>query len=313
MGCSISAQPGYFKSYKKQSGGRIYDLALAERFGPLDSDALSYRELACMYGSSFWEAYPEQAVYYFGQVAAMRVERCIGWTARALPGRLDPICRPVGPGRRRCAAQIQYELSGDASVAATAIYAAEQCNPPTPTANASETETLTATFLPSKPLRPRQLPADSVRRQSRQSLPKPGPGSRASRPNPHAGDTSHLDGDSNHRSHHDGNTYRGLSPRFDGDDDCGAVSYARRGSYPMKPTTRGLLVRLSLIAMILGGAVVAGLLLFLVARQLTLSSYISTGGGSLFQPSPSTPAAPGESGQPAQGRAAHRSRRSNQP
>jgi len=57
---------------KKESNleGGIYDLALAERFGPLDSEAENYRNLARIYmiGSSFWEAYPEQAVYYFRQV-----------------------------------------------------------------------------------------------------------------------------------------------------------------------------------------------------------------------------------------------------
>jgi LCP family protein required for cell wall assembly len=69
----------------------------------------------------------------------------------------------------------------------------------------------------------------------------------------------------------------------------------------MSSSSRRLLIRLSLIAMILGGAVVTGLLLFLTARQLTLSSYVSTGGRPLFQPNPSTPAAPGERVQPAPG------------
>jgi TPR repeat protein len=47
--------------------GGAYDLALAERFAPLDVQANSWRELARLYlfGSSFWEVMPEQAVYYF--------------------------------------------------------------------------------------------------------------------------------------------------------------------------------------------------------------------------------------------------------
>jgi tetratricopeptide (TPR) repeat protein len=53
-------------------GGGAYDLALAERFAPLDVQATSWRELARLYlfGSSFWGVIPEQAVFYFSQVAA---------------------------------------------------------------------------------------------------------------------------------------------------------------------------------------------------------------------------------------------------
>ena len=53
-------------------GGGIYDLTLAERFGPLDFSAITFRNYARLYliGSSFFEALPEQAVYYFSQVAA---------------------------------------------------------------------------------------------------------------------------------------------------------------------------------------------------------------------------------------------------
>jgi hypothetical protein len=52
--------------------GGIYDLALASRFGPLDVQSLSSRDLARLYitGNSFFEVYPEEAVKYFSQVAA---------------------------------------------------------------------------------------------------------------------------------------------------------------------------------------------------------------------------------------------------
>src|SRR5574341_761169 len=52
--------------------GGMYDLSLAERFGPLDAEADNWRNLARLYviGLSFWEVYPEQAVFYFSQVAA---------------------------------------------------------------------------------------------------------------------------------------------------------------------------------------------------------------------------------------------------
>ncbi|MCL4560499.1 MAG: hypothetical protein M1281_07790 [Chloroflexi bacterium] len=53
---------------KLQEG--LYDLALAERFGPLDGEALGYRSWATLYltGASFWKVDWKQALYYFGQV-----------------------------------------------------------------------------------------------------------------------------------------------------------------------------------------------------------------------------------------------------
>lgn len=52
--------------------GGIYDLTLAERFGPLDGTADGTRTWARMYiiGASFWELDWAQAVNYFEQVAA---------------------------------------------------------------------------------------------------------------------------------------------------------------------------------------------------------------------------------------------------
>jgi tetratricopeptide (TPR) repeat protein len=52
--------------------GGIYQLALAERFGPLDNTANGLREGARMYitGATFWELDWAQAVTYFAQVGA---------------------------------------------------------------------------------------------------------------------------------------------------------------------------------------------------------------------------------------------------
>jgi len=49
----------------------IYDLGLAERFGPLDTEADGLRTWAQYYilGASFWEVNWKEAVFYFGQVA----------------------------------------------------------------------------------------------------------------------------------------------------------------------------------------------------------------------------------------------------
>jgi tetratricopeptide (TPR) repeat protein len=51
----------------------LYDFALAEKFGPLDGQALQYREWArlYLYGNAFWLAYPEDAIYYYGQLVGM--------------------------------------------------------------------------------------------------------------------------------------------------------------------------------------------------------------------------------------------------
>jgi tetratricopeptide (TPR) repeat protein len=51
--------------------GGIYDLALAERFGPLDNEAQGYLSWARIYltGASFWEINWEEAVNYFSQIA----------------------------------------------------------------------------------------------------------------------------------------------------------------------------------------------------------------------------------------------------
>ena len=52
--------------------GGLYDLALAEKFAPLDMQAGIYRDLARLYqiGVSFWGVYPGRAVEYFSQLAA---------------------------------------------------------------------------------------------------------------------------------------------------------------------------------------------------------------------------------------------------
>ncbi len=53
--------------------GGIYDLTLAERFGPLDGQAAGYRNFARLYiqGASYWELDWAQAVNYFGEVARL--------------------------------------------------------------------------------------------------------------------------------------------------------------------------------------------------------------------------------------------------
>ena len=65
--------------------GGIYDLALAERFGPLDLDARGWREWSQWYirGASFWEVDWAKSISYFSQVApiAPNLRDASGWTA----------------------------------------------------------------------------------------------------------------------------------------------------------------------------------------------------------------------------------------
>lgn len=79
---------GYDKIWKSGDlEGGLYDLALASRFGPLDTQSNSARDLAQLYliGSSFWEVDPAQAIQYFSQVAAAapNLLDASGWTASA--------------------------------------------------------------------------------------------------------------------------------------------------------------------------------------------------------------------------------------
>jgi tetratricopeptide (TPR) repeat protein len=94
----------------------LYDLALAERFGPLDADARGYMGWARMYitGASFWELNWAESVSYFSQVALMlpNLRDGSGMTAReryrqALIGYGGALAQAGLP----CEAQAQYELS----------------------------------------------------------------------------------------------------------------------------------------------------------------------------------------------------------
>jgi LCP family protein required for cell wall assembly len=138
--------------------GGIYDLALAGRFGPLDVDAQAAREWARLYliGSSFWEVFPEKAVFYFSQVASALpyLRDASGWTA------IDRLRESyIHWGNQLmeqedwCTAQAQYEaamaIRSDGNLQAAYEDAYRQCTPPTetvtPTPTWTATPTLTAT------------------------------------------------------------------------------------------------------------------------------------------------------------------------
>ncbi len=148
--------------------GGIYDLSLAEKFGPLDYNATVYRDWARLYLTAlgFWEAYPEQAVYYFGQVAAAvpGLRDGSGLTAAwRYHWSLIHYGNQLAAEGEWCAARTQYEqalaYNNNPDVEPTATYVAYQCAPPTavpsatptitPTPTATPTITLTATAGPS--------------------------------------------------------------------------------------------------------------------------------------------------------------------
>ncbi len=127
--------------------GGIYDLTLAERFGPLDSDAASMRTFARYYltGAAFWKADWVQAQYYFGQ------------TMLGYPAMMDASCQTATDRWREatieyanqlllkedyCGAQAQFD-------AAFTVYSVE---------NEQYYPTATAAYLTCYPATPTLVP-----------------------------------------------------------------------------------------------------------------------------------------------------------
>jgi tetratricopeptide (TPR) repeat protein len=123
----------------------IYDLALAERFGPLDAEAASYRTWAQYYttGATFWQIDWSQVVFYFSQVYPalpnLRDGGINGMTATERY-RLGSIYYgdKLAASGDFCKAKEQYynalALSPDAAVEPTASYVSQKCEEATPTA-----------------------------------------------------------------------------------------------------------------------------------------------------------------------------------
>ncbi len=136
--------------------GGMYDLALAERFGPLDRDADSYRLWARYYviGASFWQVDWEKATFYFGQVAP------------SLPNMRDYSNVTAIERYREAASRYAEKLSKDgdhckASKILDTVFVSNyrnptfealatrvwlECNPATETPQASKTATSTPTI-----------------------------------------------------------------------------------------------------------------------------------------------------------------------
>lgn len=138
--------------------GGIYDLALADRFGPIDVEARNWSDWAELYirGASFWDVDWQQAVFYFSQLAQIAPNLMDGsrYTATeryrlALIGYGDWFALQ----ELWCEAQEQYDLAYNMSplpeLEPTARNAADECSNPTPRPQvvvATETPTPTATL-----------------------------------------------------------------------------------------------------------------------------------------------------------------------
>lgn len=117
--------------------GGTYDLALAERFGPLDVEADNMRTWANLYvtGASFWGLDWQQAIFYFGQLlqVAPNLRDVTNLTAteryRIALLKYGDFLADSGDW---CAAQEQYEAAynfgSDPSIEPTLSNAATECD-----------------------------------------------------------------------------------------------------------------------------------------------------------------------------------------
>ena len=150
--------------------GGTYDLALAERFGPLDAEANNYRDWAEMYirGASYWGVDWAQAVYYFSQLSlsAPSLTDASGWTSqdrylKALLGYGDYLAQSGD----WCGAQEQYDtymtLVADVVVEPTAVNAADECSQGD-TGDATPIPSLIDTTPPPTPPREANPPSDAT-------------------------------------------------------------------------------------------------------------------------------------------------------
>jgi tetratricopeptide (TPR) repeat protein len=147
--------------------GGTYDLALAERFGPLDAEANNYRTWSEIYvtGASFWEVDWGKAVEYFQQLilTAPYLADGSGWTStdryRIALAKYGDFLAQQG---LFCEAYEQYQASlqvrEDPSLEPTATFVYDECyapaepvpvpETPTPTPTLSDTGAVTPTLEP---------------------------------------------------------------------------------------------------------------------------------------------------------------------
>jgi len=143
--------------------GGLYDLALAERFGPLDVDSIGYRNWARMYlnGASFWEvdwpkvmAYFEEIYPYFPNMRDSSGLTAIERYRIAATSQGDKLMA----ANDACGAYDYYKKSlnavNDPAVEQKAEEAYLVCYPPTPTFTATPEVTVTPQEATPEPQEP---------------------------------------------------------------------------------------------------------------------------------------------------------------
>ena len=116
--------------------GGTYDLALAERFGPLDYEANNYRTWANLYvtGASFWGLDWQQAIFYFSQLLQVAPNLRDATTMTATERYRLALLKYgdfLAANGDWCSAQEQYEAAfnfgSDPSIEPTLSHAAAEC------------------------------------------------------------------------------------------------------------------------------------------------------------------------------------------
>jgi tetratricopeptide (TPR) repeat protein len=116
--------------------GGTYDLALAERFGPLDIEASNHRDWADLYvtGASFWGLDWGQAAFYFGQIVNVAPNLRDGTNMTATERFLTASTKygdVLAENKEWCEAQAAYEaaynISLDPALEQVINVAADKC------------------------------------------------------------------------------------------------------------------------------------------------------------------------------------------
>lgn len=154
-----------YRGIQKIFGGSlepgIYDLALAERFGPLDKEANGARNMARQYqiAITFWEINWAEAVNYFSQLAAgmPNLTDGSGWTvAERYRFALVERAKELTLEEKYCEARDMFAAAlaygGETSFAPTATAVQEICSPST--ATPVPTSLVPPTVTPGTPVGP---------------------------------------------------------------------------------------------------------------------------------------------------------------
>jgi tetratricopeptide (TPR) repeat protein len=135
--------------------GGLYDLALVERFAPLDVDANGVRTWTRIYitGAAYWGVRWDRVVFYFEQIApyfpGLRDRSGITANERYRIGLLKWGDQLAAEGKYCDAVDkydASYQIGQDSALAPTATEVYNLCHPPEPTQAPTETPTITPTL-----------------------------------------------------------------------------------------------------------------------------------------------------------------------